>query len=199
MKYFAGIALFIVITACCAPVGLAQTYRTKKGGCPVPPPSPFKHSGKIVTTIDREGMRTTLQHPFVIGSEQSGIVMAASFIHLDPRRGIKPSVELFFFSAPMSLSRQDLSGLTLIADGQSVTGDGAVRFTSVSSKQGFPHGATRATLSYDAFISLLKSRKVAARLGMNEFALTNNHLEGLRELASLMAPTSKSWNVAEAR
>ncbi len=199
MKHFAGIFLFVALIACCAPAGYAQTYRTKKGGCPVPPPSPFKHTGKIVTTLDSAGMRTTLQHPFVIGSEQNGIVMAASFIHLDPRRGVRPSVELYFFSAPLSLSRIDLNGLTLLADGNSVSGDDALRFSPVSNKQGFPHGATKATLNYDAFINLLKARKVAARAGVNEFALTNNHLEGLRELASLMAPASKSWTVSEAR
>ena len=199
MKHLAGIVLFVAVIACCAPAGFAQTYRVKKGGCPVPPPSPYKHSGKIVTTLDSAGMRTTLQHPSVIGSEQNGLVMAASFIHLDPRRGVRPSVELYFFSAPLSLSRIDLNSLSLVADGQPVTGDGAVRFTSVSSKQGFPHGATRAVLSYDAFDKFLKARQVAARVGGNEFALTSNHLEGLRELASLMAPASKSWNVSEAR
>jgi hypothetical protein len=170
--------------------GLAQ-----KRFCPVPPPSPFKHNGRIVTSFDRtiNGMRTTLEHPRALGKSVEGLYFAASFVHQDPRRPSTPTVELVFVSSSAVSKYRDAHGLVFICDGQQQAFNQKVSYKSQAGEGGMAVEATRISLSYADVTAITRSRKVSARLGTTDVEFTNNHLEALRELVSLMAPSPGRW------
>ncbi|HVF55249.1 MAG TPA: hypothetical protein VM934_03815 [Pyrinomonadaceae bacterium] len=194
MRFISRLALLSLTLSVVASPGLAQ-----KKLCPVPPPSPFKHSGQIVTSFDSSArrMRTTLEHPRVLGKGTDAIYLSASFTHQDPRRPSTPTVEVAFISSSTALKYRDTHNLVFFCDGKMRPVAGAARYQSRSGGAGTILEATRVTLTYDDLMTLTRSHKVAARLGMTEFELTNNHLEALRELASLMAPSPGRWRADE--
>jgi hypothetical protein len=171
----------------------------QKRFCPVPPPSPFKHSGQIVTSFDSatHRMRTTLQHPRVLGKGGDAIYLSASFVHQDPRRPAAPVIEVAFISSSTALKYRDHHDLVFMCDGRLRPLGGAARYQSRAEGAGVVLEATRVTLSYDDLTAIARSHKVSARLGATEFELTNNHLEALRELASLMGPSPSRWRADE--
>ncbi len=175
---------------------LAATAFPQKRLCPKPPPSPFKHDGEIVTSFDSRagGMRTTLEHPLAIGKAPNVYYMAASFMHQSTKRPGTPTMELVIYTNAPAAATQAAGGVVLLLDGQPRP------FTQNASLRSQPGGgnALRLTLSYADAAALTRSRKVAARLGDAELALTNNHLEALRELLSLMAPSPDRWQTADA-
>jgi hypothetical protein len=171
----------------------AAAYPQKRM-CPKPPPSPFKHDGEIVTSFDSRtgGMRTTLQHPRALGN---GLYyMAASFMHQSTQRPGTPSLELVLYTTTQAARLQGGQGLVLVLDGQPHPFGQNVSYRSQ------PGGgeAVRVTLSYADASALTHARKVAAQLGGAEVELTNNHLEALREMLSLMAPSPGRWQTADA-
>lgn len=179
-----------------SPAALAQ----KKRFCPVPPPSPFKHNGRIVTSFDpaSSGMRTTLEHPRALGKEPGApLYLTASFVHQDPRRGARPTVEVAFVSAALVSRFRDRHDLVLLCDGRQWVPQSRARYRAAKDAQGRTLEATSVTLSYDDLQNVIHSRRVGARLGTAEFELTNNHLEALRELASLIAPPANRWRAEE--
>lgn len=171
---------------------------TQKRFCPVPPPSPFKHSGRIVTTLDRsKGMRTTLEHPRALGKGDEGLYFAASFVHKDPRSSATPTVELVFVSTSPVAKYRDSHNLVFYCDGKQRAFNQKVSYNSQTGDGGMALEATRISLSYADVAELTRSRKVAARLGATEVEFTNNHLEALRELVSLMAPSPARWGAED--
>lgn len=177
-----------------APLALAQ-----KKFCPVPPPSPFKHDGKIATRFDRSsnGMRTTLEHPRALTRGADSVYIAATFIHQDPRQQMKPSLDLIFFSASQTARLVFGEDVSLIADGQPMPLQRPANNLKTGGRKSNVASAT-VTLTYADVAKLTASRKVQVRLGGVEFDLTGNHIEALRELASQMAPAPSRWTTRAA-
>jgi hypothetical protein len=172
---------------------------SQKRFCPVPPPSPFKHSGRIVTSFDRStnGMRTTLEHPRSLGKGAEELYLVASFVHQDPRRPSTPTVELVFVSSSPVTRYRDAHNLVFYCDGQQRAFNQKTSYKSQTGEGGVALEATRISLPYADVVSLTRSRKVSARLGATDVEFTNNHLEALRELVSLMAPSPGRWGAEE--
>jgi hypothetical protein len=183
MRPCSRLILSAILLTACVPAALAQ----KKTLCPKPPPSPYKHSGRIATSLERAGARTTLQHPHALGSGPTALHWGASFVHVDPRRPASPVLELVLFSTTPG-ARLDSGGLAFAYDGQPLAVGRNVSFRSQDGIQ-----AARVTLAYADVLKLTQARKVSARVGGSEYEFTNNHLEALREIASQMAPSPGRW------
>lgn len=179
------ISLLIVLTVS-APHALPQ-----KKFCPVPPPSPFKHSGQISTRFDRaaNGMRTTLEHPRALTQGAESVYLAATFVHQDPRRPSKPTLDLIFLPASQAARAYSAQQVAIVTDGQPMM----LHQPASTNSRTAVRGAASVTLTYSEVSKLTAARKVQVRLGVSEFELTGNHIEALRELASQMAPSPSRW------
>ena len=196
MKLIARLALCASLLVAFSAPALSQKKR--KTACPVPPPSPFKHNGQIATTFDwsANGMRTTLEHPRSLAAAGASIYLTASFTHQDPRLPAAPSLELTFIAVSPIQKFRESHDLVLLCDGAPHSFAGATSYQTRASA-GSTLEATKVKLSYDDVLALTRAHKVSARLGVAEFELTHNHLEALRELASLMAPSPSRWRTTE--
>ena len=174
----------------------AATAFPQKRLCPKPPPSPFKHDGQIVTSFDSRagGMRTSLQHPRAIANGTELYYLAASFMHQSPKRPGTPALELVLYTTLPSAQPQGAGSVSLVLDGQ------ARPFAQNASFRSQPGGgnAVRLTLSYADLSALTRARHASVQLGGAQLQLTNNHLEALRELQSLLAPSPGRWQTADA-
>ncbi|MBV8856445.1 MAG: hypothetical protein JOZ02_05745 [Acidobacteria bacterium] len=174
---------------------LAATAFPQKRLCPKPPPSPFKHSGEIVTSFDSRagGMRTSLQHPQAIANGAELYYLAASFMHQSPTRPGTPALELVLYTTAPAAPHGG-ENVALVLDGQAHT------FAQNASFRSQPGGgnAVRLTLSYADLSALTRARAAAVQLGAAQLRLTNNHLESLREMLSLLAPSPGRWQTADA-
>lgn len=175
---------------------LAATAFPQKRLCPKPPPSPFKHDGEIVTTFDSRagGMRTTLEHPRALGRGADAYYLAASFMHQNTKRPGTPTLDLVIYTQSPAASLQTGQQLVLVLDGQPRAFGTNANFRAPSGG-----GAVRLSLSYADAAALTQARKVAAQIGGGEVELTNNHLEALREMVSLLAPSPGRWQTADAQ
>ena len=175
---------------------LAATAFPQKRLCPKPPPSPFKHEGEIVTSFDSRagGMRTTLQHPRALGNGAELYYLAASFMHQSAQRPGIPALELVLYTNVRAAQPQNASSVSLVLDGQ------ARPFTQQANFRSQPGGgnAIRLTLSHTDLSALTHARNASVQLGGAQLALTNNHLESLREMLSLLAPSPGRWQTADA-
>lgn len=175
---------------------LAATAFPQKRLCPKPPPSPFKHDGEIVTSFDSRGggMRTTLQHPRAIGNGAELYYLAASFMHQSTKRPGTPALELLLYTNAPSAQTNNAGSVSLVLDGE------ARPFTQQASFRSQPGGgnALRLTLSYADLAALTHARNASVQFGGAQLALTNNHLESLREMLSLLAPSPGRWQTADA-
>jgi hypothetical protein len=175
----------------------AATAFPQKRLCPKPPPSPFKHDGDIVTSFDSRagGMRTTLQHPRALGRGADAYYLAASFMHQNANRPGTPTLELVIHSASPAARLQTGQQLVLVLDGRPRA---LSQNASYRAQPGGGGNAVRLSLSYADASALTQARKVAAQFGGAEVELTNNHLEALREMVSLLAPSPGRWQTAGA-
>jgi len=182
--------LFALLT----PAAFAQ-----KRMCPKPPPSPFKHDGQIVTSFDGRsgGMRTTLEHPRTLGKGTDLFYLAATFMHQDPRRPGAPTLDLILVSATPTARLRAGASPVFVLDGQPRYLNQNVSYRSQSDNKGETLDSARITLSYADAAALTHARTVVARVGGVEVELTNNHLEALREIVSLMAPSPSRWQTAD--
>lgn len=175
---------------------MAASALPQKRLCPKPPPSPFKHDGDIVTSFDGRagGMRTTLEHPRPMARGAELYYLAASFMHQNPKRPGTPTLDLVIYSALPSPQLHSGQNVVLVLDGQPRA------FSRNASFRSQPGGgdSVRLTLSYAEASALTHARRVSAQLGGAEIELTNNHLEALREVLSLMAPSPGRWQTADA-
>ncbi|PYS84330.1 MAG: hypothetical protein DMF67_05580 [Acidobacteria bacterium] len=173
----------------------AAAYAQKRM-CPKPPPSPFKHDGQIITSFDSRagGMRTTLQHPRPLVRGAEVYYLAATFMHQDPRRpAVPPTLDLILVSATPAAGLRAGQQLAFVLDGQTRSFGQNVSYRSQPTADGTTLESARITLSYAEASALTRARRVAARVGGTEVELTNNHLEALREIVSLMAPSPSRW------
>jgi hypothetical protein len=173
----------------------AATAFPQKRLCPKPPPSPFKHDGEIVTSFDSRagGMRTALQHPRAIANGADLYYMAASFMHQSTKRPGTPALELVLYTtAPAA---QPLGGnVSLVLDGQARAFAQSASFRSQPGRG----NAVRLTLSYADLAALTQARNAAVEVAGARLQLTNNHLESLREMLTLLAPSPGRWQTADA-
>ncbi|HEX5708642.1 MAG TPA: hypothetical protein VFX96_15165 [Pyrinomonadaceae bacterium] len=177
-------------------ISFPDALSQKRKACPTPPPSPFKHSGEIVTSFDSaaRGMRTTLEHPGPLAAGAEGAVyLSASFIHRDTRKGARQTLDLLIVSTSRAPRFRQSHDLSLVCDGRAVPLSSPARYES-KSNGGTILEATGVTLTAEDLAALTGARKVSARLGAAEFELTRNHLEALREMASLMGNSPTRWS-----
>jgi len=175
---------------------LAATAFPQKRLCPKPPPSPFKHDGEIVTSFDSRagGMRTTLQHPRAIGNGAEHYYLAASFMHQSTKRPGTPALELVLYTTTAHSAQPNNAGsVSLVLDGE------ARPFAQQANFRSQPGGgnAVRLTLAYADLSALTRARNASVQLGGAQLALTNNHLESLREMLSLLGPPPGRWQTAD--
>lgn len=175
-----GLSLFFTLTF--TATGYAQKF------CTVAPPSPYKHNALIVTSYDQRArrMKTTLEHPNDLGG---GMHLAASFYYTDPRLRATPVIDLVFVAASKQPRFRDAHDLSLLPEGSAGWAfSGPAQYSTGDGPKGTKLERAKITLSYADLLNLTRARRVRVRLGMTEFELSNNHLESLREVASLMAP-----------
>ncbi|MGH9901530.1 MAG: hypothetical protein ACRD68_06910 [Pyrinomonadaceae bacterium] len=169
----------------------------QKRFCPAAPPSPFKHNATIVTNFDRasDRMRTTLEHPRPLDRRDGEIYLSASFVHRDSRKPVdNAGVDITFISRSVIPRYRDSHDIVILADaGQWPFAGNAAHYRRAQDGNGAVLESTRVTIPHDVLLNIIRSKRVAARLGQTEFELTHNHLEALRELASLAAPPKTDW------
>ena len=175
------ITLLLSILVTFTATGFAQKF------CTAPPPSPYKHSALIVTTFDPPTgrLKTTLEHPRSLGG---GVYLYASFFYQDRRLRSIPTIDISFVAPSKKPKYRDSHDLSIFADNVPSPAVGATQYSTASAEHGLTVEKIKITLTYTELVALIRARRVTARLGGNEFELTENHLESLREIASLMAP-----------
>jgi hypothetical protein len=190
MRVCSRLLFCALLLASLTPLAFAQ-----KKFCAKAPPSPFKHDGRIVTSFDRRagGMRTTLEHPRALGRGADALYLAASFVHQDPRRPSIPTLELVLVSNSLQPKFSAGHNLSFVFDGQPRAFNQRVNYRAQSAGDGTIVESAAIRLSYADMASLTRARKVVARLGATEVEFSNNHLEALRELVSLLAPSPGRW------
>ncbi len=180
---------FVILTT------FAASVSPQKRLCPKPPPSPYKHDGQIVTTFDARagGMRTTLEHPRSLGKGAELYHLAASFMHQSAQRPGTPTLDVVLYTSSPASRLRPGQDVALVLDGQARP---FTRNASFRSQGGTNY--VRLALPYADAAALTRARKVTAQFGGAEVELTNNHLEALRELVSLLAPSPGRWQTANA-
>ena len=138
-------------------------------------------------------MRTTLEHPRPLPATQGGLYLSATFVHADPRRPTRQTVELVIIAASKEIRYRGGHDLAFVCDGRPVPLASMARYESRAGGKGLNVEAVRVTLSRDDLANLAGARKVLGRVGADEFELTSNHLEALRELSSLMGGARSGW------
>lgn len=193
MRPCSRLLLCAMLVALAAPLTFSQ-----KRFCPTPPPSPFKHDGQIVTKFDGRagGMRTILQHPRPVGSGAEVYYLAASFTHQDPRRPSTPALDLMLVSGSPLAHLRAGQQVTFVLDGQARAVNQSVSYASRPDGAGGTLDSASIKLSYADASAITHARRVVARVGGAEVELTNNHLEALREMLSLLSPSSGRWQTA---
>ena len=171
----------------------AATAFPQKRLCPKPPPSPFKHDGEIVTSFGAGGMRTALQHPRAIANGTELYYLAASFLHQSTKRPGTPALELVLYTNAPSAQPQPAGSVSLVLDGRAHALAQNAGFRSQGSGN-----AVRLMLTYADLAALTQARNASVQFGGGQLQLTNNHIESLREMQSLLAPSPGRWQTAEA-
>ena len=171
------LAIFVTFSA----TGFAQKF------CTAPPPSPYKHNALIVTSFDQSTgrLKTTLEHPRSMGD---GIYLYASFFYVDRRSHTLPTIDIYFIAPSKKPKYREAHELALLADNTPWQIVGPAQYSTAGADHGMTLEKIKVTLTYDALVNLISSRHVTARLGGTDIELSNNHLESLREIASLMSP-----------
>jgi hypothetical protein len=193
MRSCSRLVFCAMLFALSTPLALSQ-----KRFCPTPPPSPFKHDGQIVTKFDGRagGMRTTLQHPRPLGGGAEVFYLAASFMHQDPRRPSTPALDLLLVSGSPLAHLRSGQQVVFVLDGQARAVNQSVSYGSMPDGVGGRLDSASIRLSYADASAITHARRVVARVGGAEVELTNNHLEALREMLSLLAPSTGRWQTA---
>jgi hypothetical protein len=187
------LTLLVALICASALSGFAQRY------CQVPPPSPFKHTALIVTRYDQptRRMKTVLEHPLSLGGDGTGaLYLSASFFYSDPRLHMRPLLDISLISVSKEAKYRYSHDMSLAADGLRLAVVGQAQYRSEKGEKGLLKEVARATITYETLFSLIQAKRVTAQLGSTQFELTNNHLESLREMASLMVPQERNMILA---
>ncbi|HEX8844510.1 MAG TPA: hypothetical protein VF791_07690 [Pyrinomonadaceae bacterium] len=161
--------------------------------CTVSPPSPYKHNAVIVTTFDQNTgrMKATLEHPRPLSK---GLYLYASFLYQDRRLRTPPTIDIYFIHAAKDkeVEYAHAHNVSIMADGNAWPFAGTPRYYTERGDRKMTLEKTVLTLSYANLVNLLQAKRVTARVGGTEFELSFNHLESLREIASMMMPPARS-------
>jgi hypothetical protein len=171
----------------------------QKRYCEVPPPSPFKHNALIVTRYDQSAkrMKTVLEHPLSLGhAEGEALYLSASFFFSDPRLRVRPMLEISLISVSKEPRHRNSHDVSLLADAARLPLVGPTRYQSSKVEKGLVQEVVTTTITYDTLFDLIRAKRVTAQLDSAQFELTNNHLESLREVASLMVPKERNMILA---
>jgi hypothetical protein len=181
------------ILSCTAISGFAQ-----KRYCEIPPPSPFHHSALIVTRYDKptKRMKTVLEHPVSLGHGADALYLSASFFFSDPKLHVRPMLEIALVSVSKEAKYRTSHDLLILTDGLRVPFVGQEHYQTGKNESGLVQEVISATVTYDTLFNLIQAKRVTTRLGSTEFELTTNHLESLREMASLMVPQERNMILA---
>lgn len=187
LKIYLRIPLVTAILLAFAGISYAQR------SCPVPPPSPFRHSAQIVTRQDAKTKKwkVFMQHPKSLTGGGDPVYLAADFAFADPRLRVKPTIDISFVSMSKTPRFEYAHALSLLIDGQPWPLAAPVQYESRKGQDGLYVEITKVTLTYDSLLNLIQGKRVAAQLGMAKLELTNNHLEALREVANMMVPGNR--------
>jgi hypothetical protein len=117
-------------------------------------------------------------------------------MHQDPRRPSTPALDLFLVSGSPLAHLRAGQDVVFLLDGQPRAVSQNVSYMSRPDGAGGTLDSARITLSYADASAITHARRVVARVGGAEVELTNNHLEALREMLSLLAPSSGHWQTA---
>lgn len=180
---------------CFSLLAAAGSVCAQKKACPIPPPSPYKHTAHIGTRYDADthAMRTVLEHPVKLGSDAEPLYLAASFAYgktSGAAIATRTSVEFSFISVAPAPRFRDAHTLRLFADGRELPRVATERYGAEQADENHIIERTQVSLSPAALIELTKAKRVEITLGSEHFEFTKNHLEALRELASLIRPPS---------
>lgn len=187
MKNLQKVSLSVVVILLCA---TTYTHAQQKA-CPIPSPSPYKHTAYIATRYDaRAGvMRTVLEHPATLGDAAQPLYLSASFSYADPARPRSSSRDTIDF-ALVSLAPVARFGashdLRVFADGHEVMWLAPARYTVATDELNRAVEWTLVRFSAAALLEVTRAKDVEVSLNGVRYALTENHLEALRDLASLM-------------
>ena len=176
----------------------AASAFAQKRYCEIPPPSPFKHNALIVTRYDKPAkrMKTVLEHPLSLGHGSDALYLSASFFFSDPRLRARPMLEISIISVSKEPKYRNAHDVTILADAARAPLVGQAQYQSGKGENGLVQEVVRATITYNTLFNLIRAKRVTAQLGSTQFELTNNHLESLREVASLMVPQERNMILA---
>jgi hypothetical protein len=183
--------LCLLLIACAN--GYASAQQKQQKACPVPPPSPYKHTAYIATRFDAaaDSMRTVLEHPVTLGDKAQPLYLFASFAYPNAARQTDKTrtvVNLALISVAPLARFNDAHDLRIYVDGREQVrlAPGQYRAETDDANQSIEW--TQITLSAQSLRELTKAAHVEIALNGDRHKLTNNHLEALRELVSLMRP-----------
>ena len=187
-----NLLLVAFILACTASAHPQKRY------CEIPPPSPFKHNALIVTRYDKptKRMKTVLEHPVSLSQGGDALYLSASFFFTDPKLRTRPMLDIALVSVSKEARYRNSHDVKILADGARSVMVGPVQYQSGKDAHGLVQEVARATITYETLFNLIQARRVTAQIGSTEFELTSNHLEALREIASLMVPQERNMILA---
>jgi hypothetical protein len=182
--YIARAILLAMLLLSCASLGFGQKF------CRVAS-SPFKHTASIANKYDDHAhrMKTVLEYPRFDGGG-SGFTIYASFYHHNVKLGFTPTVDLTFIFANAQSSSQHARDLSLSVNGRPLAFAGPIQFASQKDKH-TTVDAVKITITYENLLEITSGRKTEVRFGSTSRKLSEDNLEALRELASLLAPYSQ--------
>jgi hypothetical protein len=199
MKNHMRFILILAIVTICATLGLAQAANTT-------PPRNSAHNGKIETSYDQVKEITTLRlHPMqvygeplaslqYIGGDEASF--KASFTYSGRTLRAQPKRVLFSLtSTSQDWKYTDFRKLIALVDGKRLNlgpMEHVPLFTvnasgNVDTDDYISQGIA-ISLSYKTFLRIANGKKVQISMGPREFVLEKNHLEALRDLATVMVP-----------
>lgn len=171
--------------------GYASAQQLK--ACPVPPPSPYKHTAYIATRYDEatNAMRTVLEHPVTLGDKAQPLYLFASFAYPNAARQTDKTrtiVNLALVSVAPVARFDHAHDLRVYVDGREQVQLSPEQYRAETDDANRAIEWTQISLSAQSLRELAKAAHVEFALNGERHKLTKNHLEALRELASLMRP-----------
>lgn len=191
MKNLSSKFLLCALLIACAYVSASAQQQQK--ACPVPPPSPYKHTAYIATRYDEatNAMRTVLEHPVTLGDKAQPLYLFASFAYPNAARQTDKTrtiVNLALVSVAPVARFDHAHDLRVYVDGREQVRLSPEQYRAETSDANQAIEWTQISLSAQSLRELAKASHVEFALNGERHKLTKNHLEALRELASLMRP-----------
>lgn len=179
---------------CALLIAGANCYaNAQQNACPLPPPSPYKHTAYIATRYDADAnsMRTVLEHPVILGDKAQPLFLFASFAYSNPtRQEQKPrmTVSLALVSVAPALRFDSTHDLRIYSDGREQVRLAPEQYRAETSDANQIIEWTQISLSAQSLRQLTKAAHVEVTLNGERHVLTEDHLEALREFVSLIRP-----------